>query len=108
MEVARRKGDYAIAGVAAMVTLDAKDQCLDVRLSLCGVGETPIDASAAADGLSGQRLTEASIDEVAAAVQAMIEPAGSVHASADYQRHLAFVLTRRVLRTAYQRVDDGH
>ena len=108
MEVARRTGDYAIVGMAAMVTLDEQDQCLDVRLSLCGVGETPVDASAAAANLTGQSLTEAVIGEVAAAVRAMIEPAGSVHASADYQRHLAFVLTGRVLRTAHQRVHDGH
>jgi carbon-monoxide dehydrogenase medium subunit len=107
LEVARRKGDYAIAGVAAMVTLDDRDQCRDVRLSLCGVGDTPIDASAVAVGLTGHSLTDAAARDAAAAVQAMIEPGGSVHATADYQRHVAGVLTGRALRTAHQRARDG-
>jgi CO/xanthine dehydrogenase FAD-binding subunit len=72
------------------------------------VGETPVDAGAAAGGLIGLALTEAAIGDVAASVQAVIDPAGSVHATADYQRHVAGVLTERALRTAYQRVRDGH
>jgi CO/xanthine dehydrogenase FAD-binding subunit len=108
MEIARRRGDFAIAGVAAMVTLDKQGMCAEVRLTLCGVGETPVDASAAADGLVGRTLDETSITEVAASLQSMIEPAGNVHATADYQRHVAGVLTERVLHTANQRVHDGH
>jgi carbon-monoxide dehydrogenase medium subunit len=38
----------------------------------------------------------------------MIDPAGSIHATADYQRHIAGVLTERALQTAHQRVRDGH
>jgi carbon-monoxide dehydrogenase medium subunit len=108
MEIARRRGDFAIAGVAAMVTLGDSDECTDLRLAFCGVGETPVDASAAAGGLIGHTPTEAAIRDVAAAVQAMIDPGGSVHATADYQRHIAGVLTGRALQTAYRRVRDGH
>src|SRR6202035_1432031 len=42
MEIARRLGDFAIVGVAAMMTLGERDECPDVRLAFCGVGETPI------------------------------------------------------------------
>ncbi len=108
MEIARRRGDFAIAGVAAMVTLDERDECAEIRLALCGVGETPVDASSAANGLIGQVLNEQAIREVAASLQGMIEPAGSVHATADYQRHVAGVLAERALRTACQRFRDGH
>src|SRR5260370_22672686 len=108
MEIARRRGDFAIAGGAAMVTLGERDECTDVRLAFCGVGETPVDASSAADGLIGHAPTEAAIRDIAASVQAMIDPGGSVHATADYQRHIAGVLTERALQTAYQRVSDGH
>jgi CO/xanthine dehydrogenase FAD-binding subunit len=107
MEIARRRGDFAIVGVAAMVTLGDANQCSDVRLALCGVGETPIDASSAADGLIGHALTEEAIRDVAASVQKMIDPGGNVHATVDYQRHIAGVLTERALRTAHQRVHDG-
>lgn len=107
MEVARRRGDFAIVGVAAQVTLDDHQACSDIRLTFCGVGETPVDASPAANMLIGQSPTESAFRDVAASVQAMIEPAGSVHATADYQRHVAGVLTQRALRTAYQRAHDG-
>jgi CO/xanthine dehydrogenase FAD-binding subunit len=108
LEIARRRGDFAIVGVAAMVTLGDQNQCTDVRLAFCGVGETPFDASMAAGALIGHQPAEAAIRDVAASVQAMIDPGGSVHATADYQRHIAGVLTERALQTACQRVRDGH
>jgi carbon-monoxide dehydrogenase medium subunit len=108
MEIARRRGDFAIVGVAAMMTLGEREECTDVRLVFCGVDETPIDASAAADVLMGSALTEQGLREVAASVQKMIDPSGSVHATADYQRHVAGVLTERALQTADQRARHGH
>ncbi len=108
MEIARRRGDFAIAGVAAMITLGERDECSGVRLTFCGVGETPIDASSAAGVLIGHAPTEDAIRDVAASAQGMITPGGSVHATADYQRHVAGVLTERALQTAYLRVRDGH
>jgi CO/xanthine dehydrogenase FAD-binding subunit len=107
MEIARRRGDFAIVGVAAMITLGQDNKCTDVRLAFCGVGETPIDASSAVDGLIGQTLGEEAIRDVVASVQKMIEPGGNVHATADYQRHIAGVLTERALQTAHQRGYDG-
>jgi carbon-monoxide dehydrogenase medium subunit len=107
MEVARRRGDFAIVGVAAQITLDDHRACSDIRLAFCGVGDTPVDASPAASMLIGQSPTDNTFRDVAASVQTMIEPAGSVHATADYQRHLAGVLTERALRTAHQRARDG-
>jgi CO/xanthine dehydrogenase FAD-binding subunit len=104
MEVARRRGDFALAGVAAIVSLDEDGQFTDVRLALCGVGETPVDASEAASSLIGQRCTDKALEAVAAEVQATISPSGNVHASADYQRHIAGVLTRRALASAHERV----
>ena len=100
MEIARRRGDFAIVGVAAMITLDEKGHCSRIRLAFCGVGETPVDASAAANALVGQEVGEAAVAEVAEAIQQWIEPAGSVHATADYQRHVAGILTERALTTA--------
>ena len=108
MEIARRRGDFAIVGVAAVVTLDERDKCTEVRLAFCGVGETPVDASSVADILIGNALTEQASCDVAASAQAMIEPDGSVQATADYQRHVAGVLTERALQTAYLRAQDGH
>jgi CO/xanthine dehydrogenase FAD-binding subunit len=108
MEIARRRGDFAIVGAAAMMTLGERGQCIAVRLTFCGVGETPIDAGSAAAALVGHRPSEADIIEVAKSAQTLIDPGGSVHATADYQRHVAGVLTERTLQTAFQRARDGH
>jgi 6-hydroxypseudooxynicotine dehydrogenase subunit alpha len=108
MEMARRRGDFALAGVAAMVTLDEARRCARVRLALCGVGETPVDASEATASLIGHILTDESVGAAAANVQQMIEPSGNVHASPDYQRHLAGVLTQRALGVAYKRAGHGN
>jgi carbon-monoxide dehydrogenase medium subunit len=108
MEIARRRGDFAIVGAAVMMTLGERDECTEVRLTFCGVGETPIDASSAADALLGHQPTDAAIIDVAKSAQSMIDPGGSVHATADYQRHIAGVLTERALRTANLRARDGH
>jgi carbon-monoxide dehydrogenase medium subunit len=103
MEVARRRGDFALAGVAAIVTLDEEGRCAKARLALCGVGETPVDASGAISCLIRQECSEKIIAAAAAEVQAMVAPSGNVHASADYQRHLAGVLTQRAVTAAHQR-----
>jgi carbon-monoxide dehydrogenase medium subunit len=103
MEVARRRGDFALAGLAAMVTLDEARRCSEVRLALCGVGETAVDASDAAAGLIGQPCTPEVIEVVAAGVREVIAPSGNVHASPDYQRHIAGVLAMRAIGTAYRR-----
>src|SRR3954451_21432474 len=58
MEVARRRGDFAIVGVAAQMTLDDHHACSDIRLAFCGVGETPVDASPAVSLLIGQAPSE--------------------------------------------------
>lgn len=107
MELARRRGDYAIVGVAATLTLGDGDQCIGLRLVFCGIGEGPVDASGAAEAAIGQTIDDAAIRGIAAAAQHMIDPGGSVHGTADYQRHVAGVLAERALTTAYRRASDG-
>ena len=46
-EIARRHGDYALVGVAAVVTLDDKDQCQEARLVFLSVGDGPMEAGGA-------------------------------------------------------------
>jgi CO/xanthine dehydrogenase FAD-binding subunit len=108
LEMSRRRGDCALAGVAAVVMLDADEICLNARLAYCGLGDRPIHAGTAAQSLIGQRLSEAAFAEAARLAQSAVDPQGSVHASKDYQRHLAGVLTRRALKTATERARHGH
>jgi CO/xanthine dehydrogenase FAD-binding subunit len=107
-EVARRHGDYAQVGVAALVTAGGDGVCTDARLVYLSVGETPMAAPRAAALLRGERLSEqgfAAAAETAAAQE--IEPSSDIHATEAYKRHLARVLTVRALRTAAGRAMNG-
>lgn len=106
MEVAPRAGDYALMGVAAIVTLDDNGHCSQARLVYLNAGDGPVDAKEAANLLVGER-PDANVIEAAAdlASQKEITPFGNIHASIDFQRHLARVLTRRTLKQAIKRAN---
>jgi carbon-monoxide dehydrogenase medium subunit len=107
-EMARRKGDYALMGVAAWIVLDAQGVCQDARLVYLNAGDGPIRSRQAEQALKDQVLGAEIIDEVARiAAEQEIDPFGSVHATVDFQRHLARVLTRRTLQTALSRTKNG-
>jgi CO/xanthine dehydrogenase FAD-binding subunit len=100
LEVARRRGDFALIGVACTIALDENGRCREARIGLCNAGDTPILAEQAGQSLTGLQIGTAEVDQAAALVQDAIDPAGNVHASKDFQRHLAGVLTKRALATA--------
>ncbi|OGO26773.1 MAG: hypothetical protein A2W33_02310 [Chloroflexi bacterium RBG_16_52_11] len=104
VEVARRTHDFALVGVAAVVTLDRDDRCQRARLVFFSVGDGPVIAKQAADLLKGQELTLKSMRAAAeTAAKLDIDPGSDIHASADYRRHLAGVLAYRALEKAFKR-----
>jgi carbon-monoxide dehydrogenase medium subunit len=107
MEVARRRGDFALMGVVATMTLDANGHCTQARLGYCNAGDGPLLANEAAASLIGGSVTEADINAAAVLAQKSIDPAGNQHAAVGYQRHLAGVLTRRTLKKALYRARDA-
>jgi carbon-monoxide dehydrogenase medium subunit len=110
-EVARRHGDYALVGVATLVTLDDKDQCEQARLVFLSVGDGPVEAHQAAEALRGQVPTPEAIRAAAEAAASIdVDPSSDIHATADYRRHLVKVLARRSLERALERAgfeNDG-
>ena len=107
MEVAPRAGDYALMGVAAQVTLDESGKCTGAKLVYLNAGEGPVDAKEAAKLLEGEKLSDQLIEDVAVmASEKEISPFGNMHASTDFQRHLAKVLTQKALRLANQRAGE--
>ena len=103
-ELARRRGDYALVGVAARVTLDRRGRCQAARITLFSVGDGPVLAAAAAAMLDGQEPSPEAMRAAAdAAAQRDIDPPSDIHASAAYRRRLAAVLTRRALARAVER-----
>jgi aerobic carbon-monoxide dehydrogenase medium subunit len=107
MEVSRRHGDFALVGVAATVTLDAGGVCTACAIALTGVGPTPVVARDAARALVGVKPTDDALMDVGRRVAGALMPDSDLHASADYRKHLAGVLTRRALARAAGRVDAG-
>jgi CO/xanthine dehydrogenase FAD-binding subunit len=104
MEIARRPHDFCMVGVAAIVTMDEKGLCNKAKLVYLSAGDGPMEAPQAAELLKGQELTEEAIQ--AAAEKASfdeIDPSSDIHATADFRRHLANVLTRRALVEAHER-----
>ncbi len=107
IEVSRRHGDFALVGVAAVVTLDAAGLCTDAAVALTGVGPTPVVARDAVRSLIGEKPSPAVFEEVGRKVSSALEPDSDLHASSDYRKHLAGVLTRRALTRATERARGG-
>lgn len=98
-EVARRRGDFALVGAAAMVAI-ADGVIREARIALIGVAGRPVRASTAEAALVGQEPDAATIGAAARDAVADLEPASDVHGSAEFRRHLAGVVTRRALTAA--------
>jgi CO/xanthine dehydrogenase FAD-binding subunit len=108
MEVSRRRGDFAIIGVACTVQVDQQGRCSAARIGLCNAADMPVFAAAASASLVGRQIGKNDINEAADLVQRAIDPGGSIHASKEFQRHLAGVLTARALATAHARARREH
>lgn len=106
-EIARRHGDFALVGVAAMLTLDAGGLIADSRISLMGVADVPYRARAAEAALVGSAPSTESFATAAQAAVADIRPATDVHGSAAYRTQLATVIVRRALTTAGARAQEA-
>jgi len=95
-EFARRHGDFAIAGAAALLEIGAGKIINRVSITLNGVAATPVRLEVAEAELLGRQLDVPLLRRAASHTQ-MLEPVDDVHASAKYRRHLAKILTMRAL-----------
>jgi carbon-monoxide dehydrogenase medium subunit len=107
MEVARRRHDFALVGVAAVVSLDGKGAIRQARMVFLSAGDRPMEAHRAEDVLAGQAPTPEAI-RAAAEIAASddIDPSSDIHATAEFRRHLAKVLARRALDQACRRAAE--
>jgi aerobic carbon-monoxide dehydrogenase medium subunit len=91
-ELARRHGDYAMAGLAAAARANGT-KLTEVRLAFFGVGATPARARHAETALAA-----GDVDGAVAALARDLDPPDDVQAEGAVKRHLAGVLLRRVAR----------
>jgi carbon-monoxide dehydrogenase medium subunit len=97
-EFARRKGDFAIAGVAVFYDLEADGKVVGAHVGVIGAAETPMRLAAVEALLNGQVLDEPLIAQAQALACASVTPSADIHAAADYRQSLVGTLTARVLR----------
>lgn len=93
VEIARRNGDYALCGVAAIAEIDDGGDVISLRCGYLSVTDTPLVLDLSDAWRSGEQ-------DAAAQARAAVDPQSDLHATADYRRHLAGVLTIRVAQQA--------
>jgi carbon-monoxide dehydrogenase medium subunit len=98
-EVTRRPGDFAIAGVAAVVR-GGHGRCDDARIVAFGAHERAVRLRAAETIMIGSRLSVDLAALAAGPAPADCRPLDDVHASAEYRTHLVRVLTEQAVRDA--------
>jgi len=103
-EIARRPHDFALVGVAALVTLNELGHIQESRIVLFSVGDGPVMALKARALLQGQSPSP-ELFRAAAETASMedVDPTSDIHASASYRRQLVRVLTRQALERSVER-----
>lgn len=107
IKLERKVGDYAIAGVAAYLTLDSAGRVTYAGIGLTNVGPTTIKARDAEQSLLGKALDEAAIHAAADLAAAAAQPSSDTRGPAEYKRAMVRTLTVRALRKALARVTGG-
>lgn len=107
LKLERKVGDFATAGVAVQLTLDAAGNCQTAGVGLTNVGMTPIKATKTEAFLAGKTLDEATIKQASEIAASESQPTDDIRGSADYKRDLVRVLTARALTRALERAKGG-
>lgn len=101
-EISRRHGDFALVASACVLTIDKDENITSLRLTLGGVDSIPLLVEEASEVLIGEKLSEALIEKITENLPNLLDPESDIHASADYRTHIAKVLTKKVLKEAYE------
>jgi aerobic carbon-monoxide dehydrogenase medium subunit len=98
-EISRRRGDYAVCGVAVLAWLAADGRVGGASAAYLSVGPVPVvlDLTEAVAGAAADANT---FPAAAGLARDRLDPQPDIHATASYRRHLAGVLTERALLTA--------
>jgi carbon-monoxide dehydrogenase medium subunit len=94
--------DQGIVGVASAVTIDPSGACQEARIVLGNSGVIPIQAKNAEQVLKGKKLADKLLEEAGEAAAGEAEPVSDIHASEEYRRHLIKVLTKRMVKRAWE------
>ncbi len=106
--IPRNEMDIAVVGVGASVVLcDDHSRFVSARIAVAAVAPTPLFVRDAGDALTGQAVSDESIQKASEIAQAAARPISDMRGTAEYRTHLTGVLTRRVLNGAVQRAKES-
>jgi carbon-monoxide dehydrogenase medium subunit len=100
VEIARRKGDFAIILAAAKIALHPDGCCASARVVLGAAAPSPVRCHDVEGQLIGRRLDSASIARAVAALPEQVVELDSQSASRAYRQAVAPVVLRRALEAA--------
>jgi aerobic carbon-monoxide dehydrogenase medium subunit len=106
-EFARRHGDFAVAGAAVAVGLDADDRVERCSISLIGMGSTPVRASGAEAAVVGETAPPAASEIGAMAVADLDDIPSDLHGSAEYRRRVGAAMVARAWEDAMTEATHG-
>ncbi len=102
----RKVGDYATAAAAVILEVEGGN-CTRAAVTLTNVASAAIDATGAADALTGTGIDGAAIDEAARRAMDVTDPASDMHGPPEYRTRMAGEMTRRAIQTALARATGG-
>jgi carbon-monoxide dehydrogenase medium subunit len=102
-EVARRYGDFALAGVACGIELGADDTVVRATVALLGLGSSPVRAAEAETAIVGRAPSTDDLAEIGRLAVADLDPPTDIHASREYRRAVGAHVVARGLEAALAR-----
>ncbi len=101
----RKVGDYATAGVAVQLVLDADGTCISAGIGLTNVNATPLRAERSEQALVGTKVDDAAIEAAAQAASEDCNPSSDLRGSEDYKRRVVKTITKRMIAKALERAN---
>jgi aerobic carbon-monoxide dehydrogenase medium subunit len=102
-KLANKASHYAIAGCAAVITLDDNNICTAAGIAITGSATRPLRASVVEAALLGKKLDKATIEAASSHAAEGVDIVSDIHGSEDYRRQMTAIVTRRAITRALER-----
>ncbi|MGH7761475.1 MAG: FAD binding domain-containing protein [Candidatus Dormibacteraceae bacterium] len=103
----RQAMEIAIVGAAAMICIDGRDHCTEVRVALTAVARTCVRVHDTEEMLRGKTIDPESVRRAAQAAAGSATPIDDVRATAEYRRAMVPVMVERALMRALERARES-
>ena len=100
LEFARRRGDFALAGIALFFDLDARARAVNAHVGVIGASDRPHRLKEAESVINGSAVDATAIEDAAEAASREVDPMADIHAPPEYRRALVKTLVERALASA--------